>query len=511
MSALSALEQLKARLNDVHYINSSAALLGWDQQVNMPEGGAATRAAQMSTLARLSHETFTAPLTGELLAAAAQELAEADYDSDDAALIRITQHDYDRATRIPAALIAEINETAALAHGEWAHARATNNFAHFAPWLEKVVGLNQRLAEHIGYTDRPYDALLDQFEPGMSAADVTAMFEDLKRTIVPLVAAIRERQDQASDEVLRREFPEDKQREFTVRVAKEYGFDFERGRQDKSVHPFCQSLSPDDVRITTRFDEHFVQVALFGTLHETGHGLYEQGCLTTLHPILASGTSLGVHESQSRLWENVVGRSHGFWEHYYPLFQAQFPGVLDDVSLDTFYGAVNTSKPSLIRVEADEVTYNLHILLRFEMENDLLEGKLKVADAPAVWNAKMHEYLGITPPTDTLGILQDVHWSGGMFGYFPTYTIGNLLSAQLYKAATAAHPEIPAEIAQGKFSTLLGWLRTNIHRHGRKFLPTELVKRATGEPLNSSAYLAYLTAKYNAIYGLDQKVLSLPA
>jgi len=337
------------------------------------------------------------------------------------------------------------------------------------------------------------------------------MFEDLKRTIVPLVAAIRERQDQTSDEVLRREFPEDKQREFTVRVAKEYGFDFERGRQDKSVHPFCQSLSPDDVRITTRFDEHFVQVALFGTLHETGHGLYEQGCLTTLHPILASGTSLGVHESQSRLWENVVGRSHGFWEHYYPLFQAQFPGVLDDVSLDTFYGAVNTSKPSLIRVEADEVTYNLHILLRFEMENDLLEGKLKVADAPAVWNAKMHEYLGITPPTDTLGILQDVHWSGGMFGYFPTYTIGNLLSAQLYKAATAAHPEIPAEIAQGKFSTLLGWLRTNIHRHGRKFLPTELVKRATGEPLNSSAYLAYLTAKYNAIYGLDQKVLSLPA
>ncbi len=496
-----ALDKLKMRLNDVHYINSSAALLGWDHQVMMPEGGAPTRAAQLSTLSRFSHELFTAPVTGELLQAATAEANGIDYDSDDAALLRIERRDYDKATRIPAELVAEISQTATLAHGEWAKARAENNYALFAPWLEKVIALNRRLAECLSYKDRPYDALIDQFEPGMTTADVTAMFEDLKLSIVPMVKSIVERQDRANDDVLHRFYAESIQQDFSLRVAKAFGFDFTHGRLDRAVHPFCQSLSPIDVRLTTRYDEHFLQAALFSVLHETGHGLYEQGVSTALPPILSSGTSLGVHESQSRLWENVVGRSWGFWKHYYPQLQAAFPESLGDVDLETFYRAVNTSKPSFIRVEADEVTYSLHVLLRFEMENDLLEGKLSVADAPAAWNAKMQSYLGITPKTDTLGILQDVHWSGGSFGYFPTYTIGSMLAAQLYQAALAAEPSIPADMEQGKFDKLLGWLREHVHKHGRKYLPQELVKRATGEPLTSKPYIAYLKAKYGEIYG----------
>ena len=496
-----ALAQLKTRLDDVSNLNSANGLLGWDQQTMMPEGGDETRAGQSSTLSRLSHEIFSAPQTGALLDTAAAETVSLPYDHNDSALLRIVQRDYERAVRVPSELVAEISRTAALAHGAWVQARAENRFDLFAPWLEKIVEMNRRLAEAIGYSDHIYDALLDQFEPGMTAADVTAMFADLKREVVPMIAHISQHQDRASDDVLHRFYAEATQEAFTLRLARGYGFDFNRGRQDRAVHPFCQSMSPDDVRITTRYDEHFLQVALFGTLHETGHALYEQGVSHDLHPFLGSGTSLGVHESQSRLWENVVGRSRGFWKRFYPDLQAAFPDSLGNVDLETFYRAVNTSKPSLIRVEADEVTYNMHTMLRFEIECDLLTGALSVADAPAAWNAKMQAYLGITPPSDTLGILQDVHWSGAMLGYFPTYTIGNLLSAQLYEAATRAVPSIPADVAAGKFDTLLGWLRENIHQHGRKYLPQELIKRATGEPLNSRAYIAYLRGKYGDIYG----------
>ncbi len=467
----------------------------------MPEAGAANRGAQMATLARFAHELFIASETGALLKASAAELQNADYDDDDASLVRIEHRDYDRAVRIPPELVDETTRVSAMAHVEWVKARAESNYALFAPSLEKIVVLVRRLADCIGYKDRPYDALIDGFEPGTTTADLAAMYEDLKRETVPLIAHIRDHQDRASDAAQRRFFNASKQRDFSVRIAKAFGFDFQRGRLDNAVHPFCSGISPDDVRLTNRFDEHYLQVALMGMMHETGHGLYEQGASTALHPILASGTSLGVHESQSRLWENVVGRSRGFWKHFYPQFQAEFPEALADVDLDTFYKAINTSKPSFIRVEADEVTYNMHTLVRFEMENELIEGKLSVKDAPDAWNAKMQTYLGITPPNDALGILQDVHWSGGSMGYFPTYTIGNLLSAQLYKAAVTARPSIPAEIEQGKFDGLLGWLRENVHKHGRKYLPQELVKRVTGEPLNSRAYIDYLKTKYGEIYG----------
>ena len=495
-----ALAQLKVRLNNVHYLNSVNNLLGWDQQTMMPEGAQATRAAQTSTISRLSHEMFSSPEIGALIDTAAAHTTSLSYDSNDAALLRIVQRDYERAVKVPAELVAEISSTAAFAHGAWVQARAENKFELFAPWLEKIVKLNQRLAKAIGYTDHIYDALIDQYEPGMTTANVTAMFADIKREVVPMIAHISQNQGRASDDVLHRFYAEAKQESFTLRLARGYGFDFARGRQDRAVHPFCQSMSPDDVRLTTRYDEHFLQAALFGTLHETGHGLYEQGVSHDLHPMMATGISLGVHESQSRLWENVVGRSRGFWNRFYPELQAEFPESLGDVSLETFYGAINTSKPSFIRVEADEVTYNMHTMLRFEIECDLLTNELSVADAPAAWNSKMQAYLGITPPTDALGILQDVHWSGGMMGYFPTYTIGNLLSAQLYEAATRAVASIPADIEHGQFDTLLAWMRTNIHQYGRNYLPQELVKRATGEPLSSRAYIAYLKAKYGEIY-----------
>jgi len=496
-----ALQQLKTRLDDIANINSAVGVLGWDQQVFMPEGGSETRAGQLSTLSRIAHEMFIDPEVGKLLATAATESNGADYDSNDASLIRVTRRDYDQSTRIPAALVAELNHHSTMAHPVWVKARADNNFKLFAPYLQKTVELSRRMAEHLGYTDRLYDALIDQFEPGMKTVEIEAMYDDLKQSTVPMIQKIKDRQDRANDDVLRRFYEEAKQSDFAVRVSRELGYDFNRGRQDRAVHPFCSGFSRDDVRITTRYDQHFLQAALFGTMHESGHAMYEQGVGADLPKRLATGTSLGVHESQSRLWENIVGRSRAFWTHYYPLIQQVFPSSLGDVDLDTFYRAINKSAPSFIRVEADEVTYNMHTLVRFELENEMLDGKLDVMDAPDAWNAKMQAYLGITPPTDTLGILQDVHWSGGLMGYFSTYTIGNILSAQLYAKAIADVPSIPADIGQGKFSSLLGWLNTNVHAHGRKYMPQELVKRATGEPLNSRAYVQYLNTKYGEIYG----------
>lgn len=499
---MSALEQLKARLSDVFYIGSATALVGWEQQTYMPEGGSETHAGQMGILTRLEHEMFTSEETGRLLEAAEAELNGADYDHPDTSLIRVTKHDYALRTRVPAKLVEAMSYHNAIAHNVWAKARQDNDFKAFVPTLRKTFELATQLAEALGYTDHIYDALLDQFEPGAKTAEVAAMFSALKADLVPVVAAIQERRDRVSDAILHRPFDPAKQSQFTEMVARDFGFDFNHGRQDKAVHPFCQSLSPEDVRITTRFDPNFLNPALFGTMHETGHALYEQGAGGPgLHPHLTSGTSLGVHESQSRLWENIVGRSRGFWGKYYPLLQATYPESLGDVDMETFYRAINKSEPSFIRVEADEVTYNLHTMIRFEIELDLLTGALRVEDAPEVWNAKYQAYLGITPPTDTVGILQDVHWSSGLIGYFATYTIGNLLSAQLYEKALADLPGIPADIAAGKFSTLLDWLRANIHQHGRKYRPTELIMRVTGKPLSSEAYVRYLKTKYGEIYG----------
>jgi len=497
-----ALEALKARLSDIHNLHQATALLSWDQQTYMPPGGAAARGEQLATLSRMAHELLTADETGRLLQDAAHQL-NGDSDSLASSLVRVAQRDYDHAVKIPSTWVAEQRRAASQAYAIWVEARAQNNFAHFLPMLQKMFDLARQKAEYLGYQDDIYDPLIDESEPGMTTAIVRQMFDELRAGQVPLVRAIVEKGDVVSDAVLHRAYPTDKQREFGEMVVRRFGFDFHRGRQDTTVHPFCISFSRDDVRLTTRFNPEFLSEALFGTLHESGHGMYEQGSAAALEgTILVGGTGLGIHESQSRLWENVVGRSRGFWQYFYPQLQAAFPDSLQDVDLETFYRAVNRVNPSFIRVEADELTYNMHIMLRFDLETAVLHDELAVKDLPAAWNAKMEEYLGITPPTDALGVLQDVHWSAGYVGYFPTYTLGNVLSAQFYEKAIAAHPNIPADIANGEFGDLFQWMTDNIYTHGRQYDPLEIIQRATGGGIQTAPYLAYLKNKFGAIYGI---------
>ncbi|MCZ7547124.1 MAG: carboxypeptidase M32 [Anaerolineae bacterium] len=497
-----SIERLKARLADYRSIEEAMALLSWDQQTHMPKGGAPARARQLATLSKLAHQTLVSSETADLLAAAEDEAAALDYDADDAAFVRAARRDYDRWAKLPTEWVTTFASTTSQAHHVWEKARAEKDYAAFAPWLTKIIDLCRQRVDYIGYEDRPYDALLDIYEPGMKTAEVGAIFDDLKAGLVPLVQKVLSRAGRTDDSVLHQAYDVDKQWRFGEAIIRDFGYDFERGRQDRSVHPFTTSFSVGDVRITTRFDPNWLAPALFATMHEAGHALYQQNVAQAFEgTILADGASLGVHESQSRLWENIVGRSRGFWGHYYPRLQALFPEQLGNVDVETFYCAVNTVRPSFIRVEADELTYNLHIMLRFELENALLEGDLDVEDAPAAWNDKMEELLGIQPIDDAQGILQDTHWSSGGFGYFPAYSLGNLLSAQLYAKAVADAPDIPDQIARGEFSALLGWMREHVHRHGRKYMPAELVQRATGEPMQARAYMDYLRAKYGAIYG----------
>ncbi len=495
----SALAQLRAHLATIQDLNHTAALLGWDQRTYMPPGGAAGRAEQLATVSRISHELLAGGTTGNLLEAI--NVDDLPPDSDDARLVAVVAYDFEQASKLSGDFIARQSRVRALANLAWQESRATNSFRHFQPHLEEIVGLVSEKAALLGYTEHAYDALLNGFERGMSTAQVQSMFEELKEGTVPLVRRIAALGDDGRDAVLRGDFPEAQQEAFGKLVASRFGYNWNHGRQDRTVHPFCINFGREDVRITTRFNPDWLSPALFGTLHETGHALYEQGVKPELaRTPLERGASLGIHESQSRMWENLVGRSRPFWQHFYPTLQEHFPAQLGQVDLESFYRAINIVKPSLIRVEADEITYNLHILLRFELEVALLEGRLKVADLPEAWNAKMQEYFGLTPPSDTEGVLQDIHWSGAMFGYFPTYTLGNVLSVQFFNHAVAQHPQIMDEMAQGEFGTLLGWLRTNIHQHGRKFLPSELVKRVTGRPVDAAPYVAYLKTKFGELY-----------
>ena len=497
------LGQFKARMATIKRLSEAASLLGWDQQTFMPQGAAAGRGEQSAALSTLIHEMFVSGETETLLASAERETASADPDSDEVRMVAAVRRDYDRETRLPSDLVAELSRHRAVSHSIWVKARKENDFQAFAPALEKVLELTRRRAECLGYGEHIYDALLDGYEPGMKQSDVARMFADLKPSLVALVRAIGSTTRPTDDSLLHRSYPVDTQRKITLGLAAEFGFDFTRGRQDEAAHPFCSGFNRDDVRITTRFDPDYLGQALYATLHETGHGLYEQG-----YPVqydstpLGLSSSLGIHESQSRLWENLVGRSRPYCEYVFPRLQAAFPESLEGESAEAFYRAVNTVRPSLVRVEADEVTYNLHIMLRFEMECELLSGALAVKDLPETWNARMQSYFGLTPPDDTSGVLQDVHWSEGLIGYFPTYALGNLVSGQLWSAIHAAIPDIEGRIGRGEFADILEWLRANIHRHGRKYLPNELVQMATGEPLTSRYYLDYLTGKYGEIYGL---------
>jgi len=496
-------EQLVSHLGEFLDVEYAGAILGWDQQVNMPPGGAMARARQLSTLARLSHEMFTDDKTARLLEDAEHEIDGMSYDSDEASLIRVVKEDYAERTKLPAAHVAEFTRVTAEAHEVWVHARANNDFSHFRPMLERIVDLVIQTADYLGYTDHPYDALINRYERGITTARVKEIFDGHKPRLVSLISDVTAHADRVSDAVLHQDFDIDKQRAFGLDMVKRFGYDMTRGQQSISVHPFCTSFSRDDVRITTRFDSNWLNPALFGMMHEAGHAMYEQGSSQSLEgTVLVGGTSLGVHESQSRMWENIVGRSRGFWTWAFPILKQYFPTQLEGVDVETFYKAINKVERSFIRVEADEATYNLHIMVRFELETGLVSGKIKVADVAREWNDRFESYFGVQPPDDAQGVLQDVHWSAGLMGYFPTYALGNLLSAQYYNCALKDHPTIPDEVAQGKFDTLLHWLNENIHQYGRKFTSDELTRRVTGESIQSDDYIAYLENKFRDVYGL---------
>ncbi len=497
------LQELKIRLQEIDDLNAAVAVLNWDQTTYMPPGGAAARGQQLSTLGRISHEKFTDPAVGKLLDSLQSYAESLPYDHDDAALIRVTRRQYDQATKVPSDLLAKFYSHSAATYQNWAAARPANDFTAVAGDLEKTIDLSRQIANCFPGYDHIADPLIDFSDLGMKAESVRALFAELRQELVPLVQAITA-QEPADDTCLKQTFPEEQQLAFGQEIIKAYGYDFNRGRQDKTHHPFMTKFSLGDVRITTRVKENDLSEALFSTLHEAGHALYEQGINMAYEGTpLAGGTSSGVHESQSRLWENQVGRSRAFWEHYYPKLQAAFPKQLQKVSLDTFYRAVNKVQRSLIRTDADEVTYNLHVMIRFDLELDLLEGKLAVKDLPEVWHGRYQSDLGLRAPDDRDGVLQDVHWFGGMVGgAFQGYTLGNIMSAQFYNQALKAHPTIPAEIGRGEFGTLHNWLKENIYHSGSKFTANELVERVTGGPLTIKPYIQYLHTKFGELYTL---------
>lgn len=492
---------LLERVYEVNDISKAAAVLGWDRQVNMPEAGAAARSQQLTTLNRIAHAKYTSDEMGEAIEAV--ELDGAAYDSDKASLIRFLRRDFERSRKLPVEFVARMSQVQGRSYPAWVKARAEDDFNSFRPHLEEVISLCQEMTELYGYEDEKYDALLSGYEFGMKAADVRATFNALKSELLPLREAISERVSSVDDSVLHQPFDVDKQKEFARYIAAVVGYDFSRGHLGTVVHPFATSFSRDDARITTRWYPDFISPSLFGTLHESGHAMYEQGTHVNLaRTPLARGTSLGIHESQSRMIENIVGRSYGFWQAHFPHLQSLFPGQLGAVSVDTFYRAINKVQPSNIRVEADELTYNFHIMLRFELEQALLNGDLAAADLPEAWNAKMRELLGVVPATDVEGCLQDIHWSGPSFGYFPTYALGNLYAAQFFETAVSQEPAIQEQLSNGETNALLGWLRENIHQHGRKFTPGELVQRITGAPLSHKPFVKYAVAKFSDIYAL---------
>jgi carboxypeptidase Taq len=497
------LDELKQLLAEPAELERVLALLSWDQSTYMPPGGTQARRRQSAIVGRLAHEKFTHPVIGRLLDEVQPYVEGLPQDSDEACLVRATRRAYDRAIKIPADFVERHNDHMAATYQAWTVARPNNDFAAVRPNLERTLELSRELANYFPGYHHIADPLIDNMDYGMRASTIKALFGDLRQHLVPLVQAIGNKEP-VDHTLLHQHFPEDKQLAFGRDVVRQFGYDFQRGRLDKTHHPFMTSFSLGDVRITTRVKENDLSESLFSILHEAGHAMYEQGIRRDFESTpLAHGTSAGVHESQSRLWENVVGRSRGFWEYYFPRLQAVFPEQLGQVDAEAFYRAVNSVERSLIRTDADEVTYNLHVMLRFDLELQLLEGTLAIQDLPEAWRARYKEDLGIVPPDDRDGVLQDVHWYAFIIGgVFQGYTLGNILSAQFYAAAVKARPQIPADIGRGQFDSLHGWLRENIYAPGSKFTPAELVERVTGGAMQIGPYVAYLKAKYADIYGI---------
>ncbi len=495
-----AYEELVAYAKRMGLLSSISELLGWDENVYLPEGGAEYRGEQAAYLAGLRHEQATAPKLGELLDKAAEECKDLDPLSPEVVNIRELKRDYERATKLPQELVERISKTHSISYQAWVQARKNENFAEFEPHLKEVFSLAREVADCYGYEDDPYDALLEEYEPCARSAQIVPLLQDLREKLVPLVEKAVNSPKQPDQGIMRRFYPKDQQEEFAKQVVAQFGFNFTNGRLDPTVHPFCITPGPQDVRITTRYDENWFPGSFFSVLHEGGHGMYEQGALIE-HFGLPIGTavSLGVHESQSRMWENMVGRSRSFWQYWYPKAQETFE-ALKDVSFDDFYFAINTVRPSFIRVEADEVTYNLHILLRAELERAILHGDLAPADLPGAWNEKVKTYFGLDVPNHAKGCLQDVHWSIGLVGYFPTYSLGNIYSAQLFAAADKATGGLDNAFSKGEYAPLLDWLHENVHHHGRRYAPADLVKQATGAKPDAGHLIAYLSKKVDELY-----------
>lgn len=493
-----ALEQLKAKLYDVNALGAAIAIMDWDQQTYLPKNSSDARANHVSLLSRMAHEAFVSEETQKALEGATKEVQPGTEDAD---FVRVTQRNMDLRTKLPAEYVARRSKLTAEAHDLWVEARANNNFVKFAPIMEQMFDLAREEATLIGYKDEMYDALIDQSEEGATHAQCVAIFDSIRQPMVELIRDIKNSPSQPDDSFLHGDWPTNDQREFTEFLLKSIGFDMDRGRIDTAAHPFCTGWSVNDIRLTTRFKPYLMS-AIYGTLHEAGHGMYEQGSPEKWDRTpLAGGVSLGIHESQSRTWENIVGRSNAFVSWMLPHAVAKFP-QLAGRDVKSVYRAINKVEPSFIRVEADEVTYNMHIMIRFECENAILKGELKIADLPAFWNSKYEEYLGITPANDAEGCLQDVHWSAGLIGYFPTYTFGNLLSYQFWTCLENDLGDTNPMMESGNFAPILGWLKDKIYSKGQSIPPQELVKQVTGKPIGAEDYLAGINKRYREIYDI---------
>ena len=496
-------EKLCENAREVKLLESLEELLCWDEQTQLPDAGAEYRAEQVAYLAGLGHQRKTDPRVGEFLAELVDSPLAADPYSDAGANIRLLKRDYEKRAKLPQELVEEIARAGSQGQHTWKQARLAKDFSLFRPKLERLVELKREESQVIGFADTPYDPLLDDYEPEAKTSDVQQVLNGLRDALVPLVRQIVQCPRQAPREIVQRSYPVESQREFGLQVVKAIGFDPDRGRVDVSAHPFCAMLGPGDVRLTTRYQENNFADSFFAVVHEAGHGIYDQG-LPQQHfglPI-GSDVSTGVHESQSGTWENMVALSRPFWEHFFPLAQQSFPGALNDVSVDEFYWAVNALRPSHLRLDADEATYNLHILIRFELEVDLIENRLQVADLVEAWNEKYRHYLDVEAPNDAEGVMQDVHWSEGLFGYFPVYSLGNLYAAQFFAQAKQDIPALDDQFCRGEFEPLKNWLHEHIHQHGRRYSSTELLRRVTGSPLSHEALMAHLSGKYGELYGL---------
>ncbi len=499
------LQELKGRLAEITDLRRAEALISWDQNVMMPRGGAQARAEQLATLDKLAHEMFVAAEIGLLIEELVPYGESLDYDSNDAALVRRAQRDYEKAHRVPPELSAEITRQGAIAYEAWVDARQESDFGKFLPYLQKNVELKHRYVDCFDSTDETYDVLLDDFEEGMKTAEVREVFDQLKAELLPFIAEIQEHQDAVDDSSLHGDFPPDKQREFSLEIIRRFGFTDDAWRLDPTVHPFASGSCPTDIRLTTRYAEDNLE-SIFSSMHEFGHGCYEHQVDQALDRTpLCSGASLGLHESQSRMWENLVGRSLPFWRYFFPQIQQAFP-ELGSVELETWYKAVNKVQPSLIRVDADEVTYNFHVILRFELEQEIINDSIDLADLPGLWDAKMKEYLGIDVPDEARGVLQDVHWSFGGLGYFPTYSLGNIISVQIWERALEDMPDLYDQFEQGEFTALREWLRDHLHRYGRKYTPRETLEKAAGSSLEAGPYIRYLKDKMSEVYGIAAAV-----